>query len=260
MAHLIYRLRLSRQRIACRNIEVCFPHLSPPQQQQLLFDHIQKVVLGFFETGIAWWWPINRFRNSMDFEGLEQLHNLQGKGALLLAGHFTSLEIGIAINFRLDVQAVYRKHNNAVYNYTQVRGRSRVMGGNILLDKRNLKGIVRALKQGQLIWYAADQDMGSHKSVFANFMGVPAATLTATAKIAKMAGVKVYPMTQWRTPEGRYKLTIDKPLENFPSGDDVADATLLNEVIASKIAREPATYLWLHRRFKTRPEGYPPIY
>jgi len=124
-----------------------------------------------------------------------------------------------------------------------------------------MRAILRTLKKGEIVWYAPDQDFGTERSVFAPFFGVPTATLTTTARLAKLTGAPVLPQFSRRLPGSQgYLVTILPPLENFPSGDDVVDATRVNQVIETGVKEAPGQYLWVHRRFKSRPPGEPPLY
>ena len=131
-----------------------------------------------------------------------------------------------------------------------------------LIEHRNVREYIKALKKGKVCWYAPDQDFRNKgSSVFASFMGVPASTLTAAARIAKMSNAIVIPFFPKRRLDGKgYDLEILPPIENFPTGDDDKDAALVNEIIAEQVAIAPDQYLWLHRRFKSRPEGEPALY
>jgi KDO2-lipid IV(A) lauroyltransferase len=120
--------------------------------------------------------------------------------------------------------------------------------------------MIRRLREGKVVWYAPDQDYGPKQSVFAPFFGVPAASIVATMRIAEMGRAVVVPLYHYRDENDHYHVEIQEPLENFPSGDDLADAARVNAVIERNVARYPDQYFWVHRRFKTRPEGEPPCY
>jgi KDO2-lipid IV(A) lauroyltransferase len=134
------------------------------------------------------------------------------------------------------------------------KARNRIFGRAI--DRHDLRGVVRRIKAGNNVWYSPDQDFGRNASVFAPFFGINAATIKLTAKIARMTGAPVMPLIFHRNPDDRtYTLEYLPALQHFPSGDEVADATQVNAVIEAAIRRHPEQYLWLHRRFKTRPRG-----
>jgi len=215
------------------------------------------------ETAFSWWGSETRLQNLYHLEGEEHLQNAlqQGKGALLLGGHYTTLEIsGRFLAFHTnDLQPIYKPARNQLFNTLMVVSRSRLFDR--LLANREFRTILRSLKDNKVVWYAPDQDFGREQSVFAPFMGVSTATLTMTSRLAKSSGAPVLPFYSQRLPgsEG-YLIKLLPPLQNFPSGDDVADSTLINETIEQQVRNAPEQYLWLHRRFKTRPPGEENIY
>ena len=251
-----------RRRIAARNLELCFPELDPAQRATLLRKHYRNLGIGVFETGIAWWWPDRRFARLLRFEGLEHLQNLGDRGALLLSLHLTSLEIGwSAISLKLCLDGMYRPNNNPVLDYVQRQGRERRVRTGRARPRDDLRGILKALRQGRILWYAPDQDYGPRRSIFAPLFGHTAATVTATARLAAKTGAAVLHYTYFRRADGRgYHIRVYPPLAAFPSGDDLTDATRINRLVEHYIRQCPAQYLWVHRRFKTRPPGEAALY
>ncbi len=262
LGKLLYRAAVRRTAIARRNIELCFPELTGAQREQLVRDNITSTAIAFFETGMAWFWPTERLRKLVTVTGLEHLQELEGQGALLMAFHFTTLDIGGAfVNMNASIDAMYRPHKNPVYDYVQRRGRERHSQQTDVVTRDDVRGMVRKLKQGRVIWYAPDQDYGKGQSVFVPFFGVPAATVTATSKFVQLGKAKVIPFAQYRLADGSgYRVEILPPWENFPTGDEVADARRICEQAEIFIQRAPEQYLWSHRRFKTRPPGEPSVY
>ena len=258
------RIAKRRTAIAARNIELCFPELTAAQRQALLHATLDSVGKAFFETGMAWFLPIPRLRKLFTIEGIEyvQQAEAQGQGVILLGMHFTHIDVGGAIlcqSHTLD--GSYRTHANPVYDYVQRRGRERHNSTSVAIPRGDVRSMVRTLKNGRTIWYAPDQDYGREHSVFAPFFGVPAATVTATSRLARMGKARVMPYTHYRRPDGRgYIAKIAPPLDNFPSEDELADACRINTLIATAIRVAPEQYLWVHRRFKTRPEGEVDLY
>jgi KDO2-lipid IV(A) lauroyltransferase len=180
---------------------------------------------------------------------------------ILLGGHYTTLEIsGRLLAFHTDgIQPIYKPAHNALYEAVMAGARKRLFDD--LLDNSDMRTILRNLKRGKIIWYAPDQDFGRDRSVFAPFFGVPTATLTTTSRLARLSGAPVLPFSSERLPQGRgYVIRIHAPLPDFPSGDDVADASAVNAVIEAQVRRTPEQYLWVHKRFKTRPLGEPGVY
>lgn len=251
-----------RRRIAARNLELCFPELGPARRATLLGKHYRNLGIGVFETGIAWWWPDHRFARLLRFEGLEHLQNLGDRGALLLSLHLTSLEIGwSAISLKLCLDSMYRPNNNPVLDYVQHRGRERRVRTGRARPRDDLRGILKALRQGRILWYAPDQDYGPRRSIFAPLFGHAAATVTATARLAARTDAAVLHYTYFRRADGRgYHIRVYPPLAEFPSGDDLTDATRINRLVEHHIRQCPEQYLWVHRRFKTRPPGEASLY
>ena len=160
---------------------------------------------------------------------------------------------------RIPTYNMYKLHRNELFERVMKASREKHAKG--LIERRDVRSFIRQLRKGEVCWYAPDQDFGTQNSVFAPFMGVETSTLTATSRLAKMGRAVVIPFfPRRRRNEIGYDVFILPPLENFPSGDDVKDAKLVNELIAEQIVLAPEQYLWGHRRFKTRPEGEPDVY
>ena len=262
LAPILLRAGRRRRQIAERNLERCFPHLNATERQQLLKDNFFSTAMALFETGMAWFWPQWRLRRLFTIEGLEHLQRDDEQGTILLAMHFTTLDIGGAfVNMSTCINAMYRVHKNPVYDYVQRKGRERHSPETDVIPRDDVRGMVRALKQGRAIWYAPDQDYGRRHSVFAPFFGVEAATVTATATFARLGRARVVPFVQTRLPGNRgFHVTIYPPLENYPVGDEREDAARINSVIEERVREQPDQYMWVHRRFKTRPEGEASVY
>lgn len=262
LAPLLLKFGKSRRKIVERNLELCFPDKSALERQQLLADNFFSTAMALFETGMAWFWPTWRLRRLFTIEGLENLQRDDGQGTLLMAMHFTTLDIGAAfVNMSSQIDGMYRPHNNPVYDYVQRKGRERHDPNTEVLTRDDVRGMIRNLKKGHAIWYAPDQDYGRKQSVFAPFFNIEAASVTATGKFARLGKARVVPFVQTRLPGSRgYKVTIYPALENFPQGDEREDTSSVNRFIEARILEQPEQYLWAHRRFKTRPEGEPSLY
>lgn len=263
LGRLLMKLVKKRAATAKRNIELCFPQMPEPERQAILIEHHESVGIAIFETGIAWWWPHWRLNKLVSFTGLEHLEQAkkQGKGVLLFATHSFCLEIGAQLYAaQLESIGVYRPHNNPLMEFIQVRGRMRSAG---VLKKRDIRGMVRALKNGKSVWYTVDQDFGRKSAVFVPFFAVPqAATIVGASVLTKLSGSAVLPYIIKRRNDGTgYNIELKAPLENFPTGNDIDDATFGNKIIEQSIMEAPGQYMWLHRRFKTRPnETDPSLY
>jgi KDO2-lipid IV(A) lauroyltransferase len=154
---------------------------------------------------------------------------------------------------------MYRQHENPLYEAMVKHSRERHL--QMIISRKDMRGMVRALREGTVVWYATDQDFGRKNMVFAPFFGVQTATLVMTSKLAKLSGAPVVPFFSQRLEDDSgYQLTLLPALTDFPSGDEVADATRINAIIETQVRKAPDQYLWLHRRFKTRPPGEPGLY
>lgn len=262
MGRLAMPLMHARVHIARRNLALALPELDEAARQALLKENFANVGRAILETGMAWFWSDARMRRWMSVEGMEHLASAQqqGQGILLLSAHFLTLELNARMFGLLQPGVgVYRPNRNPVLEYAQVAGRCR--SNKCLLDRKDVKGMIKALRAGDALWYAPDHDYGAHASVFVPFFAVPqTATITGTATLARVKNTVVMPCFTLRQPKGGYRLLLGAPLANYPSGDDEADAIASNRVIEAAIRQAPAQYMWLHRRFKTRPAGMPSRY
>jgi KDO2-lipid IV(A) lauroyltransferase len=259
---VMYRLASSRRKIAARNLELCFPQMPDAEREALLKENFASTGITFFEMAIAWWWPAERLRRLDTIEGLEHLRQAEadGQGVILMALHFTTLEMGGGLlGMAQNMYGMYRPHKNPLFDYVQRRGREQRLLG--VIGRDDVRGMLKLLRAGGVVWYAPDQDYGAQRSVFVPLFGVPAATVTATSKFARMGRAQVIPFTQQRLPDGQgYRLVIHPPLADFPTESEEADCLRVNQWIEQAISQCPEQYLWAHRRFKTRPEGEPKLY
>jgi Kdo2-lipid IVA lauroyltransferase/acyltransferase len=259
---VMYRLARSRRKIAARNLALCFPQMPAAEREALLKENFASTGITFFEMAMAWWWPAERLRRLGTVEGIEHLRQAQaqGEGVILMALHFTTLEIGGAfLALEQGMYGMYRPHKNPLFDYVQRRGREQRLLGAIERDE--VRGMLKLLRAGGIVWYAPDQDYGAQRSLFVPLFGVQAATVTATSKFARMGRARVIPFTQQRLPNGQgYSVVVHPPLDNFPTDDEAADCLRINQWVEHAISQCPEQYLWAHRRFKTRPEGEPKLY
>ncbi|BCV35372.1 MULTISPECIES: LpxL/LpxP family Kdo(2)-lipid IV(A) lauroyl/palmitoleoyl acyltransferase [Shewanella] len=258
------KLAGSRVNTARRNLELCFPQMSNAERENLLKRNFQETGKAIFDTINAWWWNNDKVQKHMQIKGQEHVEQTlaAGQGVILFAVHCLPLEMGARIfgQFQPGV-GVYRPHNNPVMEYLQVKGRLR--SNKALVPKRDLRQMVRCLRNPDVIWYTADQDFGRSSAVFIPFFAVPdAATITGGTTLAKLGKAKVLPFFVERNADDTgYNIEIQAPLDNFPGENEVEDAKRGNVIVEQLISRNPAQYMWLHRRFKTRPtESTPSLY
>lgn len=252
-----------RVQIAERNLELCFPQMPKSEREALVNKNFESVGMGLFETGMAWFWPEWRVKRWFKVSGLEHIKKVKdsGQGILLIGIHFLTLELGARIfGICNPGVGVYRPNDNPVMDWLQTWGRLR--SNKFMLDRKDVKGMIRSLKAGEIIWYAPDHDYGPRKSVFVPLFAVDkAATTTGTYILAKTSNPTLIPFTPKRLPEGKgYELIISPPVADFPIDNEENTAKAMNKVVEQEILRAPDQYMWLHRRFKTRPEGEASLY
>lgn len=264
LAWLFFTFFKRRCHIAAVNLALCFPNKTDLEREQLLKDNCYSAAMALFEMGITWWWSKHRYKNIYRIEGLEHLEKLQaeGTGVILTSCHFTNLDIGAgAVAHYFPVDALFRMHKNHALDYVQTKGRCSNNPDTRFIARENVKDMIHSLRQGRIVWHAPDQDFGRKKSVFVNLFGVPAATITTTSRIAKAGRAVVVPLTQKRLADGSgYVVKIHPPVLGFPAESEQEDAELLISLVENAINDAPDQYMWMHRRFKTRPEGEPSVY
>jgi len=254
-----------RVSITQRNLVLCFPDMSKTDRDQLVKKNFEAAGLGLFETGMAWFWPDWRIKRWSSISGLEHLQQAklkyQNQGVLLVGLHFFTLELGARIiGINIPGIGVYRPHNNKVMEWIQTWGRLR--SNKAVIDRKDLKDMVRNLKQGEIIWYAPDHDYGPRNSVFVPLFAVDqAATTTGSYLLISMAKAAVIPFTPHRLANGKgYQVIIQPEVENFPIGNKIETAAFMNKLVEKQITGAIDQYMWLHKRFKTRPAGQPSMY
>jgi KDO2-lipid IV(A) lauroyltransferase len=256
--HIAHR----RRRIAEINLRLCFPEFSEQQRSRLLKAQFEAVGMGLFETALAWWSTDEQLKNRFQIEGLQHLDRAvsSGRGVILLTGHFTTLEIGARfITFHHAFHALYRPHKNPLYQ-TMMQHARETRSRRPAITQNDVKGVLKALKQGHTVWYAPDQDYGRN-SVFVPFFAIAARTITASSRLARAGNALVVPYFPERLADNQgYRVTILPALENFPSDNVIADTRRINQLLEDWVRRVPEQYLWVHRRFKKRPQGEPGFY
>lgn len=247
--------------VARRNIALCFPELSAAEQQRLLQKNLHSVGMMPLETALSWWASDKTLTKIADFAGLEHLQAAldKGRGVILLTGHFTPMELGGRLMMlKQPLHVMFHHLKNPLMNQVMLHYRQKHSEGSIL--QADLRGLLRALKANKVVWYAPDQDFGGKTAVFAKFFGVTAATIVALSRLAGKSGAAVVPFMPCRQADGRYLLQLFPALDNYPGADDLQDAQRLNDWLEAQIRLYPEQYLWVHRRFKTQPDGRGHLY
>jgi Kdo2-lipid IVA lauroyltransferase/acyltransferase len=251
-----------RRRVASVNIELCFKELSLSERQDLFNRNLLATITGVFELFRAWYAPSKALAGLADIHGLERLQTAmaEGKGVMLLTGHFTHTELAVRLlNEALNkkVRVVVRRHNIACIEQVFETAREKVFGYTI--EKKDLRSLLKTLRAGDAVVYSSDQNF-NYQNAFIPFFGIPAATLTATPGIVERSGAKMLPFWFYRDVDGRYQITIAEAWKNWPSLDPIADTRIYMQKLEAVVREHPEQYLWVHRRFKTRPAGSPDIY
>ncbi len=260
---LLYYLHAPRRRIVTINLARSFPHLDARARRRLARRHFLALGQGLFDGAMGWWASAPRLRRLVRFQGREHYDRAlaQGLPIILLAPHFVALEVGgLFLSAERPVATMYKKPKNAAFHRLLRHVRAR-FGGQIIERDEGLRPALRALKAGSPFYYLPDQDLGREHSVFVPFFGVSTATVPALGRLAQLSGAVVIPCFTRQRSWGRgYDIIFEPPLANFPTGDTLTDAARTNEAIERGIALMPAQYFWVHKRFKTRPEGEADFY
>ncbi len=262
---LFWHFAAKRRRITLRNLELCIPELDEHQRHALAKESFLQLGMSAMET--AWTWMGTKhlqpgYTERFHIEGLDYLEaaRAEGRGVILIGAHLMSMDViapAIARVMTLDV--IYRYNKNPLIERTMVNGRARYFPR--VIEREDARAILTSLREGRTLWYAADQDYGARHSVFADFFGVPAATITGTARLANFNGSPVLMFSHYRDAANRcWSIHISPPLTEYPSGNAEFDAARTNALIEAAIRKAPEQYLWMHRRFKTRPVGELGVY
>ena len=259
---LLHFLMRRRRGIAQRNLALCFPGLDETARSRIVRRHFRALGLGLVEIALAWWGNDEQIARRSRIIGAEHLEAAlsHGRGVILLGGHFTTFEIGgrvLASNF--EVGATYRPHSDAWWDSTLRIGRTRYLAN--LIPHKDVRSMIRHLGRNRILWYAPDQNYSGQRGVFARFFAERAATTTAPAWLARRTGASIVPYASYRrADDSGWDIVLDPALRDFPSGDELADAERLNALLQVQIGHGIEQYLWVHRRFKTRPPDVAPAY
>ncbi|MDP7553496.1 MAG: LpxL/LpxP family Kdo(2)-lipid IV(A) lauroyl/palmitoleoyl acyltransferase [Candidatus Thioglobus sp.] len=256
----LYSIMSELRKVAYTNISNCFPEKRQAQVITTVKRHFEAVGISFFETANAYYASDKKIKKTLTIENEHFFTNSLKKegGIILLCSHFMPLMLGSrALLIKHKIANVYRPQNNKLFDQIMVNGYQK--NGAVMIKNTDTRTIVKALSNSLPIWYAPDQDLGMKNSIFAPLFGIQAATASATARFAKNNNTRVIPYSFVRTDQG-YKMTFQEPLDNYPSGDALNDAKRTNQILEKQILKTPEQYLWIHRRFKTRPEDESSLY
>ncbi len=259
VGYLLYLLGRQRRTVVRINLEWCFPHLSEGERRQLAIAHFKTLGRSLLERGLLWWSSKERLDKLIRVEGSEKIRSLLDAGTpvMLLAPHFLALDAGgVGIAMRFDSVSIYAAQTNPVIDKLLLRGRNR-FGNQLLLSRQDgVRATVRAMKAGRPFYYLPDLNARRQGSIFVPFFGHQTATITGLSRLSRAAGAKVLSCVTRMLPGGQgYVVEIGDAWESYPTEDAEADTARMNRWIEEKILTMPGQYYWVHRRFKTRPEG-----
>lgn len=258
----LFYLARERRHIVDVNLRLCFPQWDAATRRQKTREVFLNNAMGLVETANGYYLSPEKLRSMVDIRGLDKLEAAlaRGKGVLLLGAHYSHLDLGGAlISLAHPIYCIYRPHNNPLMDRYIIKNRQKFLKG--LVERRDMRGILRALKNNGVVWYPPDQDYGGKHSVYAPFFGVNAATITATSRLAKINDSPILTISYRRDGNRQhYFLDIEEFDPSFPTGDDVEDATLVNRALETMIRRAPTQYMWTHRRFKSQPDAKGALY
>ena len=260
MGFLLYLTLTRFRKIAFINISQCFPNKNKSEVERLVKQNFESIGISVFETASAY------FASDKKVASMVSIHNEhylieaidQEKSVILLAAHFMPLMLGSrALLLKHNIANIYRPQNNALFD--EVMRKGFVDNGAVMIKTKDIRSMLKAIKNKLPIWYAPDQDLGLEKCVFAPFFNIQTATVTATARLAKGDNTVVIPYYFIRTESG-YSMNFEQPIDQYPDTDAIASAAITNQILEAQILKNPDQYLWIHRRFKTRPEGESSFY
>jgi KDO2-lipid IV(A) lauroyltransferase len=265
---VLYRLAISRRKVGLRNLELCFPDMPPAKRQALLQRHFLWLTQSLLDRAVLWWAPEARIRRLIHVEGdiglAERVWQQEQRATMWLCPHFVGLDVaGVAVMIKQPRSAasIYQTQSHPLMDRLMKAGRLRFGNAEIFPRQDSIKPLLRAVKAGSGFFNLPDMDFGLQDATFAPFFGVPAATLMAPSRLARILEMVVQPVIAEILPGGRgWKVKFLPPLEGFPTLDAEADTAAMNRFIEEQILLQPEQYLWVHKRFKTRPAGLPGLY
>ncbi|MDO8651100.1 MAG: lipid A biosynthesis acyltransferase [Undibacterium sp.] len=259
---LLFKLLKSRRHITLTNLRLCLPHLSEEERLAIAKRHFQVYARSVLERSILWWGSERRLKKLIHIDPAVPMQQIQSGPTILLCPHFVSLDVaGVAVMLESTLCSIYTEQSNKVFDRALRKGRSRFRPVKLFSRAEGVKPIIRAMRENTPFFMLPDMDFGSKDAEFIPFFGIPAATLTATARIAATTGAKVIPVIATILPNYQgWKVAFHPPWENYPGDDMTAATRFMNTYIETEILKVPAEYFWSHRRFKTRPPGEPGVY
>jgi KDO2-lipid IV(A) lauroyltransferase len=259
LGRLLYRF--GRGRVTDTNLALCFPDMPEAQRRALGVRHFEALGRNALEMSILCFGSDQRIVDMVSIKGAENYEPLRGKPVIVFAPHFIGLNMGgIRMARELPGSAsIYSRQKNPVLDRLFLKARLRFGNPTLLSRQEGMRSIVKVLREGRVLYFLPDMDFGPRDAIFVPFFGVPAATVTALPRLARLGGATVLPAICWQHEHG-YEFQLYPPFENYPTGDLEADVRRMNAFIEERVREHPEQYFWAHKRFKTRPPGEPSPY
>lgn len=261
---LLFRFAPARRRIALRNLELCFPELAPAERRRLAREHFALLGRSLVERGVLWYGSAERLRRLIHVEGDLDAAARQRGPWMWLVPHFVGLEVVAVAVLLLQSRAavsIYQRQKSPYLDRVVKAGRLRFGRAEAFPRQAGIRPVLKHVREGAVFFNLPDQDFGAKDAIFAPFFGVPARTLQAPSRLARSLGMTVQPVIVHMLPGGQgWRVEAQPPLADWPTDDAAADTARLNGIIEEQVRRDPAQYLWVHKRFKSRPPGEPPLY
>jgi len=262
---LLWRLVPSRRKVVLRNLELCFPDWSPERRETLARESFKIYARTFLEHGLLWWGSEKRLRKLIHVEGDIGFAAQAGQPVMWLVPHFMALDfIAPALQWwqPLTYVSIYQRQSNPVMDRIIRDGRLRFGKAELFSREESARPLMRRMRQGDAAFAnLPDMDFGPKDSAFVPFFGVEACTLLAPSRMARTMNMRIQPIIGEILPGGQgYRVRFLEPWSNWPTEDAWQDTAQLNRWLEERILECPEQYLWMHKRFKTRPEGEPSVY
>lgn len=264
LGRLLHRLAGERRRVALANVALCLPELDAAAREALVRENFVWLGRSLLERALLWYAPRARLERLIQVEGDVHLAERSERPVMWLVPHFLTVDVAGAATQIFQTRRVcnvYTAQSNPVIDAALRQGRGRFGLAEMFTRQQSALPMVRAIKRGSAFFNPSDMDFGLRDAAFVPFFGQPAATLLAPSRLARSLGMVVQPVVGEILPGGRgYRIRFLEPWTDWPTDDPEADAARMNRWIEREIRRNPAQYLWVHKRFKTRPPGAPPVY
>ena len=261
---LTYYAVKPRRKVGEVNLKKCFPELNDSQRTALLKRHFQHMAKLMLEYGLYWYAPADKLRSLVRYQDKHHLDEAlaAGEKVIILYPHFTAFEMAVyTLNQDVPLTSMYSHQKNKALDEQILKGRHRYNNVFLIGRTEGLRAIIKHLRKSDAPFlYLPDQDFGRNDSIFVNFFGIQTATITGLSRIAGMTKAKIIPAIPTREADNTVTLRFYPAWDNFPTENVEADTQRMNDFIEERVREHPEQYFWLHKRFKTRPEGESSFY